>query len=188
MFCFSLQLLVVPKPGGDGSAFGLSSSLAGKMNKYQFSKTLSLLEQRCWKPDGLSGAASCHHVSDRPAIIIQILFRRNAEIKLVSVHGNQRAASKHQTGQKGKLAGGLLPATLHRSPEVAVADSPYRKGRSSRIFTSALWLGLSPDAPRFSFFHQHERLSENSHLSWVQRSAVDMAQSARRYPANFSEN
>jgi len=46
-----------------------------------------LLEQRRRKLDGLSGGASNQNVPGCPAIIIQILFRRDAEVKFVSVHG-----------------------------------------------------------------------------------------------------
>ena len=50
------------------------------------------LEQRCRKLDGLSSSAPNHNMPGRPSIIVQILLRRDAEVKFVSVHGNQRDA------------------------------------------------------------------------------------------------
>ena len=46
-----------------------------------------LLEQRRRKLDVLSGPATNHHRPGRPAIIVQILISREAEVKFVSFHG-----------------------------------------------------------------------------------------------------
>ena len=53
-----------------------------------------LLEKRGRKLDVLASSALNHNIPGRSSIIVQVLLRRDAEVKFISVHGNQRAASK----------------------------------------------------------------------------------------------
>jgi len=46
-----------------------------------------LPEQRRRKLDAFTGGAARDHMPGRPAIVIQILLRRDAKVKFVSVHG-----------------------------------------------------------------------------------------------------
>jgi len=59
-----------------------------------------LLEQRGRKLNVLSSGATNHNVSGRPAIIVQILFRRDAEVKFVSFHRTNVLPTKPEAGEK----------------------------------------------------------------------------------------
>ena len=60
-----------------------------------------LLEKRRRKLDGPSSSASNHNVPDRPSIIVQVLFRRDGEVKFVSAHRNRvLLAAKAELGGK----------------------------------------------------------------------------------------
>ena len=59
-----------------------------------------LLEQRSGKLDVLSGGATNHHMAGRPAIIVQILIRREAELKFISIHGMSVLPAKPEMGGK----------------------------------------------------------------------------------------
>ena len=59
-----------------------------------------LLEQRGRELDVLPGGATNHHRPGRPAIIVQVLVRRNAEMKFVAVHGISLRPAKTESGGK----------------------------------------------------------------------------------------
>jgi hypothetical protein len=64
-----------------------------------------LLEQRRRKLDVLAGGATNHHRPGRPAIIVQVLVRRDAEVKFVAVHGISVLAAKTEPGGKASAIG-----------------------------------------------------------------------------------
>lgn len=59
-----------------------------------------LLEQRSRKLDVLSGGATNNDIPGRPTIIVQIMIRRDAEVKLVSVHRISVLPTKPEPGEK----------------------------------------------------------------------------------------
>jgi hypothetical protein len=64
-----------------------------------------LLEQRSGKLDGLPGGATNHNVPGGPAIIVQVLIRRDAEIKFVSVvHGTSLCCRQQSLNRAGRQA------------------------------------------------------------------------------------
>lgn len=65
-----------------------------------------LLEERRWELDALSGGAAHDDMPDRAAIIVQILIRRNAQMKFVSVHAKQfRQQTPNRPPRQARLAG-----------------------------------------------------------------------------------
>jgi len=64
-----------------------------------------LLKQRSWKLDGLSRGATSYDVACRPAIIVEILIRRDAEVEFISVHGIRVLAVKAKRRGKASRSG-----------------------------------------------------------------------------------
>jgi hypothetical protein len=64
-----------------------------------------LLKQRSWKLDVLPRGTANYDVPCRPAIIVQILIRRDAEVKFVSVHGISVLPAKPEPGEKASTLG-----------------------------------------------------------------------------------
>ena len=107
-----------------------------------------LLEQRRRKLNILSGGATNHHLPGRPAIIIQILIRRDAELKFVTVHGISVLPAKPEPAREGKRYPGCsmrnigrLPPTLFligsKGPVMFMPESLADEGEKDDLATTA---------------------------------------------------
>lgn len=63
-----------------------------------------LLEQRRGKLNVLPSRATSHHLPDSPAIVVQVLIRRDAEMKFVPVHGITVRQAKPERETKASMS------------------------------------------------------------------------------------
>src|SRR3984957_9940844 len=108
-----------------------------------------LLEQRRRKLDVLSIGAANHNVPGRPAIIVQILIRCDAEVKLVSVHRisvlptkAKRSGKASTSGREGQPHTAAIEAAAPAGP---CREPPKPAQSRSGASVARIWRWCYPD-------------------------------------------